>query len=76
MSKELPSIRPQELVRTLEKAGFARWRQRGSHVTMYRGADKRSLTVPIHFAKTVPKGTLRTILRQAGITPEQFNRLR
>ena len=58
----------------MEKAGFARWRQKGSHLTLYRASDGRALTVPVHFSKTVPKGTLRAIIKQAGLTPEDFLR--
>lgn len=72
MSKELPALRAREVVRILEKAGFRRWRQRGSHLTVYRESDRRALTVPIHFSKTVAKGTLRAIIKQAGLTVEDF----
>ena len=72
MSKELPALRAREVVRILERAGFRRWRQRGSHLTLYRESDRRGLTVPIHFSKTVPKGTLRAIIKQAGLTVEDF----
>jgi len=68
MSKELPALRPREVVRILERVGFVQWRQKGSHLTLYRASDRRALTVPIHFAKTVPKGTLRAIINQAGLT--------
>ena len=76
MSKELPALRPSEVVRILERAGFVRWRQRGSHLTLYRASDRRALTVPIHFSKTIPKGTLRAIISQAGLTREEFLSLR
>jgi predicted RNA binding protein YcfA (HicA-like mRNA interferase family) len=72
MSKQLPAMRAREVVRILEKAGFARWRQKGSHLTLYRASDRRALTVPIHFSKTVPKGTLRAIIKQAGLTTDEF----
>ena len=72
MSKKLPALRPQEVIRILQKAGFVRWRQKGSHFSMYREADSRSLTVPMHFSKTVPKGTLRAIIKQAGLSVEEF----
>jgi predicted RNA binding protein YcfA (HicA-like mRNA interferase family) len=72
MSKELPALRPREVVRFLEKAGFVAWRQKGSHLTLYRASDRRALTVPIHFSKTVPKGTLHAIIKQAGLTIEEF----
>jgi predicted RNA binding protein YcfA (HicA-like mRNA interferase family) len=74
MSKELPGLRAREVVRALEKAGFSRWRQKGSHLTMFREADRRALTIPIHFSKTVPNGTLRAIIKQAGLSPEEFLR--
>jgi predicted RNA binding protein YcfA (HicA-like mRNA interferase family) len=72
MPKELPALRPQAVVRILERAGFVKWRQKGSHLTLYRASDRRALTVPVHFSKTVPKGTLRAIIRQAGLTVEEF----
>jgi predicted RNA binding protein YcfA (HicA-like mRNA interferase family) len=72
MSKELPALRAREVVRALEKAGFVRWRQKGSHLTLYRASDRRALTVAIHFSKAVPKGTLRAIIKQAGLTVEEF----
>ena len=74
MSKELPALRAREVVRALEKAGFSRWRLKGSHLTMFREADRRALTIPIHFSKAVPKGTLRAIIKQAGLSPEEFLR--
>jgi predicted RNA binding protein YcfA (HicA-like mRNA interferase family) len=72
MSKEPPALRAREVVRVLEKAGFVRWRQKGSHLTLYRASDRRALTIPIHFSKTVPKGTLHAIIKQAGLTIEEF----
>lgn len=53
-----------------------RWRQKGSHLTLYRERDRRALTIPIHFGKTVPKGTLQAILKQAGLSAEELDRLR
>ena len=72
---KLPAIRPKEVVRALERIGFESWRQKGSHLTMYRPPDGRALTIPIHFSRDVPKGTLRTIIRDAGLTVEEFGRL-
>ncbi len=72
MSKELPALRAREVVRILQRAGFVEWRQKGSHLTMYRASDHRALTVPVHFSKTVPKGTLRAVIKQAGLTTDEF----
>ncbi len=76
MSKELPALRAKEVVRILGKAGFVPCGQKGSHLTLYREQDRRSLTVPIHFAKTVPKGTLRAIIKQAGLSVVEFLAIR
>jgi len=76
MSEKLPALRAKEVIRILEKAGFEKWRQKGSHLTMFRVVDNRALTIPVHFSKTLPKGTLRAIIKQAGLTMEEFNFLR
>ena len=39
---------------------------------MHRASDHRALTIPIHFSKTVPKGTLHAIIKQTGLTPAEF----
>ena len=57
-----------EAVRILRRLGFTAVRQRGSHVRMTNGG--RNVTVPAH--GSIAPGTLQSILRQAGITAEQF----
>jgi predicted RNA binding protein YcfA (HicA-like mRNA interferase family) len=58
-----------ELVRLLGKVGYRQARQRGSHVRM--ACQGRSpVTVPMH--DELDRGTLRSILRAAGITPEEL----
>jgi predicted RNA binding protein YcfA (HicA-like mRNA interferase family) len=42
---------------------------------MWREADKKRVTVPVHKGKTVPQGTLRAILRDADISVEEFLKL-
>jgi predicted RNA binding protein YcfA (HicA-like mRNA interferase family) len=69
---KLPILRAKELVKILNKAGFCEWRQKGSHLSLYREKDNKSLTVPVHFSKSIPKGTLRAIIREAGLTVEEF----
>jgi len=41
-------------------------------VPLLLGCDRRVLTVPMHFSKTVPKGTLHAIIKQSGLTSEEF----
>ena len=72
MPEKLPPLRVREVVRALERAGFVKWRQKGSHLTMFRESDRRALTIAIHFSHTIPKGTLHAILKQAGLSNEEF----
>ena len=74
MSKLRPA-KPAEVMRVLEKKGFRLIRQSGSHA-VYRHLDGRWTTVPIHPGKDVAKGTLCKILKDIGITVEEFERLR
>ena len=57
-----------ECVATLERLGFVAVRQRGSHVVMRR--DDRGCVVPLH--RELKTGTLRGILKQAGVALNQF----
>ncbi|MHB8652992.1 MAG: type II toxin-antitoxin system HicA family toxin [Terriglobia bacterium] len=65
-------MRAREVVRIFENAGFVKWRQKGSHLTIFRPSDRRAHTVHVHMSKTIPKDTLRAIIKQAGLTPEEF----
>ena len=69
MSK-LPVISPRDLVRALAKIGFQLDRQRGSHLILYRPSPPTTLSVPDH--RELDRGTLRSLLRQAAVTPDQL----
>lgn len=75
MSRKLPRVNCEQLVRALKRAGFVERRQRGSHLHLRRESDGKRVTVPIHKGRTVPIGTLRSILRDADITVEEFREL-
>jgi predicted RNA binding protein YcfA (HicA-like mRNA interferase family) len=69
----LPILRPEELIRVLEKLGFRRIdRRRGSH-RRYAHPDGRKTTVPVHRGKTIGRGLLRKILRDVGMNPAEFD---
>lgn len=71
----LPVITPRQLIRALEKGGFFVHRTSGSHYLLRHHSDpKRQATVAYHAASMKP-GTLRSILRQAGITADELIRL-
>ena len=65
---KLPRISGREAVRVFERIGFRVARQRGSHVVMRRG--DRGCVIPLH--KELAIGTLRSALRQAGLSPDEF----
>ena len=70
MSK-LPVLKPTELVRVLERIGFERIRQKGSHLYL-RHPDGRATVVPIHKGGDVPPGLLRAILQDIELSREEF----
>ena len=73
MTDRMPQLKPQELIRVLEKLGFTMRRQTGSHVILRHSTTKRLASVPFH-ARDLKRGLLFGILRQAGVTQEEFLR--
>jgi len=69
MSK-LPVVSGADCIKALTKVGFDVVRQRGSHITLVREDPSTQLTVPNH--KTIAKGTLRSLIRDAGLTVDEF----
>lgn len=65
---ELPRISGAKAIKVFESLGYTRVRQRGSHVVL-RKQDK-GCVIPVH--KELAVGTLRSAIRQAGITPDDF----
>jgi predicted RNA binding protein YcfA (HicA-like mRNA interferase family) len=68
---KLPGVNHQEAIRALEKAGFRVARQSGKHAVMTDGV--RFLTIPRH--NPVNAFTMGGIIRDAGLTIEQFKKL-
>lgn len=69
----LPVLKPREIARVLESLGFAEVRQRGSH-KQYRHADGRGTTVPFHAGRDISPFLLRQIIKDIGLTPDEFSR--
>jgi predicted RNA binding protein YcfA (HicA-like mRNA interferase family) len=67
---KLPRISGRECVAALAGAGFLIKRQQSSHIILRRDDPFSQLVVPDH--RELDRGTLRAILRQAGISIEQF----
>jgi predicted RNA binding protein YcfA (HicA-like mRNA interferase family) len=68
----LPVISGRKAVRAFENFGWQVARQRGSHIIMIKDGEMVTLSIPDH--KEVAKGTLRSLIRAAGITVEEFIR--
>lgn len=68
----LSGYKYRQIVKLLKKLGFVFDRQAaGSHEIWYNEQTNRYTTIPNH-PGDMPEGTLRAILRQAGIDPEEF----
>jgi predicted RNA binding protein YcfA (HicA-like mRNA interferase family) len=69
---KLPRVSGREAIRALEQLGFEQVRQRGSHVVLKKRSPEGSMgcVVPLH--RELAIGTLRAILRQARVTPDEF----
>jgi predicted RNA binding protein YcfA (HicA-like mRNA interferase family) len=67
---KLPVISGAEAVRRFERAGWRADRQKGSHVILLKAGHVASLSVPQH--RDLAPGTLRALIRAAGMTLEEF----
>jgi len=70
----LPSLKPAEVVRKLQRAGFLIDHVTGSHYIL-RHPDGRRAVVPYHAGRDVKRGVLRAVIRQAGLTVDEFLKL-
>jgi len=68
----LPHLSGREIIRALERLGFKQARQRGSHVVMKKSVAGGSIGCVIPMHDEVAIGTLRSVLRQAHLSPEEF----
>jgi predicted RNA binding protein YcfA (HicA-like mRNA interferase family) len=66
----LPVLSGQEVVRVFESCGWNVSRQRGSHIVMTKEGELVTLSVPNH--KEIAKGTLRSLIRAANLTVDEF----
>lgn len=71
----MASFKPREVISILQKLGFIRKRQTGSHVIMHNSGLRRTIPVPLH-AKDIKKGLMRSIIKQADSTGKEFLKLR
>jgi predicted RNA binding protein YcfA (HicA-like mRNA interferase family) len=66
----LPVLSGRKAVRVFEKLGWEVARERGSHIILVKEGEIATLSIPDH--KELAKGTLRSLIRSAGLTVEAF----
>lgn len=74
MSPALPAVPGRTVLRALSSIGFVHVSTKGSHAKLVH-PDGRMVVVPMHGGRDVPRGTLGSILRQAGLSGADFRAL-
>jgi predicted RNA binding protein YcfA (HicA-like mRNA interferase family) len=72
MSRQLPALKPKDVIRALERAGFVVRRIRGSHHQLTHPNNPVLRTTVPHGTKDIKRGLLRAILKDCEITPDEF----
>ncbi len=67
---KLPNISGKVCIKALAKIGYYQKRQEGSHIILRKDDPFSQIVVPNH--KNIAKGTLRTIIKNAGLTVDEF----
>lgn len=74
MTHRLPSLKPEEMVRALQKAGLSVVRETGKHIIMHKQGLRRPIPIPRH-VRGLESGLQAKIVKEAGLTPEEFSHL-
>ena len=67
---KLPILKPGDVVKGFEKLGWDVVRRRGSHIILTKTGHIATLSVPKH--REVARGTLRSLIKKAGVSPGEF----
>lgn len=70
MTERLPVLSGRKVAQAFVRLGWEVARQRGSHIILVKAGHIASLSVPDH--REVARGTLRSLLRSAGVEPKEF----
>jgi predicted RNA binding protein YcfA (HicA-like mRNA interferase family) len=70
----LPSLKGEDVIKALSKAGFQVLRQKGSHIYL-KHPDGRATVVPVHKGESLGRGILRKIIRDADMGRDEFLKL-
>jgi len=72
---KLPRLSGLEVIKILNKIGFETRRQKGNHIILIKEAEEKNLVTVVPLHKEIDRGTLLAIIRQAGLTKEEFLKL-
>ena len=72
MTPKLPQVTSQKVIKIFAKLGFIERRQSGSHKVFRHPENKRIVIVPVHGGSILKKGTLNNIIKQSGLTRDEF----
>ena len=67
-----PSVTGKGAVRALQRLGFRVDRVEGSHHMLTKAGHPHAVPVPVHGSDALPKGTLASIIRMAGVSKQRF----
>ena len=70
----LPTVKPRQMIRVLERVGFEIDRQTGSHVVLWRASDNCRVVVPWH-NRDLGRGLTLRIIKSAGLDRDEFLKL-
>ncbi|GAC1702101.1 MAG: type II toxin-antitoxin system HicA family toxin [Candidatus Acidiferrum sp.] len=69
---KLPSISGERVIRALKRDGFVELRQKGSHVSLEKRAGQQVFRTVVPMHSELAKGTLSDIIKQCGLTIDEF----
>ncbi|MDR3718629.1 MAG: type II toxin-antitoxin system HicA family toxin [Bryobacteraceae bacterium] len=69
---KLASLTARKVIQALLRAGFVEDRQRGSHLILIHPETKARTVVPVHSGRTIKEPLLRAIIRDAGLSVDEF----
>ena len=72
MPPRFGNLKPRAVIRALQKGGFYIHETTGSHVQLKHGGKPGRITVPYHSRSDLPKHIVKSIIRQAGLTNQEF----
>lgn len=72
---KLPIVSGIDVIKALSKIGYKHTRTKGSHAILNKQTEKGKITIPVPLHKELAKGTLKSIMKQAELSLEDFLKL-